>query len=133
MTLSRVRSPLDDELEQLVQQVIGSCLTVHSSLGPGLMEVVYTGATCVELAHRSIPFEREKLLPVMYRGNVLCHQRVDILVDRRVVVEVKSVDRLHPIHIAQTVNYVRLTGTRVGLIVNFNTERLRYGIRRVVV
>ena len=72
------------------------------------------------------------MLAVKYRGRTLCHQRVGIFVDGRVVVEVKAVDRIHPVHIAQTVSYLRLTGARVGLVVNFNVESLRHGIRRVV-
>ena len=132
MTLSRVHSALSDELEQVVQRTIGCCIDVHRGLGPGLSEVVYVAACCVELEEKKIPFEREKALPVVYRGRTLCHQRVDILVSGRLVVEVKAVDRIHPVHIAQTVSYLRLTGSKVGLIVNFNVESLRHGIRRVV-
>jgi GxxExxY protein len=96
MTHLRIRSPLPEELDELVRRVIGCCLDVHSALGPGLSELVYVGACCVELETRGVPYEREKALPVVYRGHTLCHQRVDILVDRRVVVEAKSVERVIP-------------------------------------
>lgn len=111
---------------------IGCCMEVHTRLGPGMNEVIYTRAICVELEDRGIAFEREKRLPVHYRGRLLCHQRLDILVAASLVLEVKSVDRIHPVHLAQTVGYLRLTGARVGLVVNFNTAHLRDGIRRVV-
>jgi GxxExxY protein len=130
--LTRVHSPLPPELEDLVQTIIGCCLRVHSELGPGLSEEVYVRACCAELEFAGIPFEREKALPVIYRNRTLCHNRVDIFVDGRVVLEIKSVERIHPVHLAQTVSYLRLTAARVGLVIDFNTERLRDGIRRVV-
>lgn len=130
--LSRVRSRLSAELERLVERTIGCCIEVHRTLGPGLSEVVYAGALGVELNFRAIPFEREKPLSVVYRGTPLCQHRVDFLVDKRLVVELKAVDRIHPVHLAQTVAYLRLTGAQVGLVVNFNCEVLKYGIRRVV-
>jgi GxxExxY protein len=131
--LSRAPSSLPADLERLVRRIIGCCLDAHSALGPGLSELVYVGACCVELGEAGLLYEREKALPVVYRDRTLCHQRVDILVDRQVVLEVKAVDRIHPVHLAQTVGYLRLTGARVGLVVNFNVVRLREGIRRVVI
>ena len=133
MTLTRAISRLPDATEALVERVIGCCIEVHRALGPGLSELVYSSACCVELDLNGIPHEREKSLPVVYRGRTLCSQRVDILIDGQLVVEVKAVDRLHPVHVAQTVSYLRLTGAPVGLIVNFNTPLLRLGIRRVVI
>ena len=132
MTLARVSSPLSQETEELVRTIIACCIAVHTELGPGLSELVYVNACCIELQSRRISFEREKALPVTYRGSFVCNQRVDILVDGKVVVEAKSVERIHPVHIAQTVSYLRLTGVRVGLVVNFNVDHLRHGIRRVV-
>lgn len=131
--LSRARSRFSEELEQLVERTIGCCIEVHRTLGPGLSEVVYSGALSVELDFRTIPFEREKALSVVYRGIPLCQHRVDFLVDKQLVVELKAVDRIHPVHLAQTVAYLRLTGAHVGLVVNFNCEVLKHGIRRVVV
>ena len=128
----RIQSPLPDDLEALVTQTIGCCIEVHRALGPGLNEKVYSRACAVELGFRGIPFEAERSIPIRYRGQLLCHQRVDLLVDGRLVLEVKSVDCLHPVHVAQTVSYLRLTGARVGLVVNFNVEFLKQAIRRVV-
>lgn len=128
----KIPSPLPDDLELLVTQTIGCCIQVHRALGPGLHENVYSRACGVEFGFCGIPFETERSIPIRYREQLLCHQRVDIFVDRRLVLEVKSVDSLHPVHIAQTVSYLRLTGAKVGLVVNFNVEVLKQGIRRVV-
>jgi GxxExxY protein len=132
LTTLRIISPLPPELDALVQQVIGALLTVHRELGPGMNEGVYAAATRFELTERGIPFEAEKTYPVRYRGRLLCHQRLDLLVDGRLVIEIKSVERLHPAHVAQVVSYLRLTNTRVGLLVNFNALLLKQGIRRIV-
>ena len=97
-----------------------------------MSEGVYAAATRLELNERGIPFETEKSYPVRYRGKLLCHQRLDLFVGQRLVIEIKSVERLHPVHVAQVVSYLRLTGARVGLLVNFNVPMLKQGIRRIV-
>ena len=97
-----------------------------------MSEGVYAAATRLELNERGIPFEAERRYPVMYRGRLLCHQRLDLFVDRRLVLEIKSVERLHPVHVAQVVSYLRLSGARVGLLVNFNVPISKQGIRRIV-
>jgi GxxExxY protein len=127
-----VTSDLPPSLEILVRNTIGACLAVHRELGPGMSETVYARACCIELAARGIPFEAEKSMAVKYRGKFLCHQRLDLFVDQQLVVELKSLEQIHPVHIAQVVSYLRVTGARVGLIVNFNVPILKYGIRRVV-
>jgi GxxExxY protein len=132
MTLTRVESKLSPELEQLVRAVIGACLAVHRELGPGMSESVYSKAVCIELTTRRIPFEREKSIPIRYRGQLLCHQRLDLFVDRRLVLEIKSVEQIHSVHVAQTVSYLRVTGAEIGLVINFNVPLLKHGIRRVV-
>ena len=132
MSALRIASPLSDELELLVTQVIGALLAVHRELGPGMSEGVYAAAARVELAARKIPFESEKTIPVRYRGAFLCNQRLDLFVDAEVVVEIKAVERIHPAHVAQLVSYLRLTGSSVGLLVNFNVPILKQGLRRVV-
>jgi GxxExxY protein len=129
----RIPSPLPDDLEQLITETIGCCIQVHRVLGPGLSESVYSRACGVELGLCGISFETELSLPIRYRGHLLCHQRVDLFVNGRLVLEVKSVECLHPVHVAQTVSYLRLTKARVGLLINFNVEVLKQGIRRVVV
>jgi GxxExxY protein len=128
----RVVSPLPADLEMLVNQTIGALLDVHRELGPGMAEGVYSRACTIELGMRGIPFEAEKSIPVMYRGRFLCHHRLDLFVDRRLIVEIKSVERIHPVHVAQVVSYLRVTGARVGLVVNFNVPVLKDGIRRVI-
>lgn len=132
MTLMRVESKLSPELEQLVRDVIGACLAVHRELGPGMSEGVYSKAVCIELTTRGLPFELEKSIPIRYRGQLLCHQRLDLFVDGRLVLEIKSVERIHPVHVAQTVSYLRVTGSEIGLVINFNVPILKQGIRRVV-
>ena len=81
---------------------------------------------------RGFSFESEKAVPVRYKDRLLCYQRIDLFVDSRLVVELKSVEELHPVHVAQVVSYVRLTGSRLGLLVNFNVPLLKQGIRRIV-
>jgi GxxExxY protein len=132
MTSLRVSSTLPSELDKLITGTIGALLAVHRELGPGMSESVYRAAATLELSLRAIAFETEKQLPVRYKGRFLCHQRVDLFVDQRLVVELKSVERLHPVHVAQVVSYLRLTGSRAGLLVNFNVPLLKQGIKRVV-
>ena len=132
MTVLRIPSSLPPDLDLLVTRTIGALLAVHRELGPGMSEGVYAAAARLELAERGLPFESEKTFPVRYRGKVLCHHRIDLLVDGRLVIELKSVERLHPVHVAQVVSYLRLIGARVGLLINFNVPVLKQGIRRVV-
>ena len=97
-----------------------------------MTESVYSAAARIELSARGMTFESEKSLPVRYRGQLLGHHRIDLLVEGQLIVEIKSVDCLHPVHVAQVVTYLRLTGARLGLLVNFNVPMLKQGIRRVV-
>src|SRR6266480_4876689 len=106
----RVPSTLPPELEKLMRDTIGSCIAVHREFGPGTSELVYSRATCIELDARDIPFEAEKPVPIRYRNKLVCQQRIDLFVDRRLVLEIKSVERIHPVHIAQVVSYLRITG-----------------------
>ena len=132
MTHLRLTSTLPPDLEDVARRTIGALLEVHRELGSGLGESVYAAAARIELQACGIPFESEKTLPVRYRGHLLGHYRVDLFVDSKLVVEVKSVEAVHPVHVAQVVSYLRLTGARLGLIVNFNVPVLKQGIRRVV-
>jgi len=118
---------------RLTSKIIGAAVEVHRSLGPGLLESAYEHCLAHELALRGIPFERQVMLPVLYKGvNVDCGFRIDLLVEREVVVEVKAVEALHPLHQAQLLTYLKLGGWRVGLLINFNTGVLKEGIRRMV-
>lgn len=119
------------ELNQITREVIGAAIEVHRHLGPGLLESSYRECLCRELFLRSIPFEREKPLPVEYKSIRLgCGYRIDILVADSVVVECKSVEVLAPIHDAQLLTYLRLGGWRPGLLINFNVAVLKNGIHR---
>jgi GxxExxY protein len=119
--------------KDLTDKIIGAALEVHRTLGPGLLESTYAACLAHELALRGVPFEREKALPVHYKDVLLdCGYRLDFLVDGKVIIELKSVEQLAPIHTAQLMTYLRLTGCQVGLLMNFNVEKLRDGIVRRV-
>ncbi len=121
------------EVNNLTEAIIGGAIEVHRSLGPGLLESAYEECLCQELATRRIPFERQRSLPVVYKGLYLdCGYRLDIVVANLVVVEIKAVDRLLPIHEAQLLTYLRLGGWKVGLLINLNVVVLKQGIRRRV-
>ena len=121
-------------INQLTHEVIGASIEVHRKLGPGLLESAYKECLCRELVLRGIPFERERPLPLEYKGIRLeCGYRVDILVGGLVVVEIKAVDALAPIHDAQILTYLRLGGWRVGLLINFNVVVLKDGIHRRII
>ena len=118
---------------QLTHAIIGAAIEVHRTLGPGLLESAYEECPARELTVRGIPFERQKPLPVVYKDVKLeCGYRIDLVVDNRVIVELKAVDALAPIHEAIVLTYLRLSGCKIGLLINFNTAILRDGIRRLV-
>jgi GxxExxY protein len=128
----RIGTRLSDELEELIHRTIGCCIAVHRALGPGLRERVYTGAIGLEMQAEGIAFEREKRYPVFYRDHLLCEQRVDIVVERQLVLEIKSVEQLASVHRGQVLSYLRVSKLPVGLLVNFNVGALPHGLRRVV-
>jgi len=112
--------------------VIGAAIEVHRELGPGLLEAVYEECLCRELQQRSIPFERQKSIPISYKGQQLeTDYRLDLLVRSTVVVELKAIESLRPVHFAQLLSYLVLTDSPLGLLINFNEALLRDGIRRV--
>ena len=118
---------------QISEQVIGAAIDVHRHLGPGLLESAYQECLAHELALRRIPFEKKKSPPVCYKGVKLdCGYRVDFVVNGSVVVELKAVDEISAVHTAQLLTYLKLTGCRLGLLINWNVPVLRDGIRRVV-
>ncbi len=118
----------------LTGKIIGAAIEVHEALGPGLLESAYEACLCHELVARGLCVERQVALPVMYRGQqVDCAFRMDIVVEGAVVVEIKSVEAIAPIHEAQLMTYLKLSGLRVGLLMNFNVRILKEGIVRRVV
>jgi GxxExxY protein len=119
------------ELNQITEQIIGGAIEVHKVLGPGLLESAYEDCLCRELVIRGIPFERQRPLPVEYKGTRLdCGYRLDFLVAGLVVVEVKAVSSIEPVHEAQLLTYLKLGGWKLGLLINFNVPILKDGIRR---
>jgi len=128
----RLPTHLSDELEDLIHRVIGCCIRVHRELGPGLLERIYVRAVCVELELADIPFEVEKSIPAMYRGRLLCDQKLDIVVNGQLVLEIKAVDHLNPVHQAQLLCYLRVSKFPVGLVINFNVPILQDGLKRIV-
>jgi GxxExxY protein len=117
--------------EDLTRTVIGAAMSVHRELGPGLLESAYQAAMCHELSLLNVPFRSQLNLPVEYKGVRLdCGYRIDLVVDDRALVELKSVERLLPVHEAQLITYLRLSRVHVGLLINFNVPTLRRGIVR---
>jgi GxxExxY protein len=121
------------KLNVLTGKIIGAAIEVHRALGPGLLESAYEECLCYELRSRKIPFERQSPLPVRYKGIILeIGYRLDLFVNNQVIVELKSVERLEPIHTAQVLTYLRLKGCRLGLLINFNVQLLKDGICRLI-
>ena len=121
------------DINQLTELVIGCAIEVHRALGPGLLESTYEICLCHELTLQAIPFERQKPIPVAYRGVKLdCGYRADLIVDRRLLVEIKAIDQTSAIHDAQLLSYLKLSGLKVGLLINFNVRMLKEGVRRKV-
>ena len=121
------------EFDELSRKVIGCAIEVHRNLGPGLLESTYRQCLACELSHTGIPFQMEVPLPVRYREILLdCCYRIDLLVSRGLIVEIKCVETLLPIHQAQILTYMRLSKIPVGLMINFNVTKLQNGIQRFV-
>jgi GxxExxY protein len=121
------------ELNELTDKIIGAAVEVHRELGPGLMESAYEACLFFELEKAGLKVYRQKALPVIYKSiRVDCGYRLDLLVEDKVVVELKSIEALLPIHKAQMISYLRISGCKVGLLINFNVTLLKNGIRRIV-
>ena len=118
--------------DPLCEEIIGAAIEVHRHLGPGLLESAYELCFCHELSLRSLRFERQRPVPIDYKGILLdCGYKLDVVVEQRVVVELKTVERILPIHVAQVITYLKLTNHEVGLLMNFNVPLLRDGVRRL--
>jgi GxxExxY protein len=118
---------------ELTHQIIGAAIEVHKLLGPGLLESTYEECLCHELTQRGLPFERQKPIPVVYKGVKLdCGYRLDLLVSNSVILELKSVDSLAPIHDSVLLTYLKLSEHHIGLLINFNVQFLKDGVRRLV-
>ena len=120
--------------EEIFKKVLDSSFTVHSALGPGLLESAYTECLFYELLEKGLKVEKQKPLPLIYKEVRLdTGYRIDLMVENRVVVEIKSIDALAEIHMAQILTYLKLSKCRLGLLANFNVKHLKDGIKRVIV
>ncbi|HVP48967.1 MAG TPA: GxxExxY protein [Bryobacteraceae bacterium] len=119
--------------DKVTDKIIGAAIEIHRVLGPGLLESAYEECLCYELSQRQLPFRRQVALPVTYKGiKLACGYKMDLLVDDLVIVELKTVETLLPVHSAQLLSYLRLSGKPVGLLINFNAAALKSGLKRIV-
>ena len=120
-------------LNQITESIIGAAIEVHKALGPGLLESAYEECLCNELSLRDLKFTRQNPVPVKYKNTRLdCGYRLDLLIENSIVLEIKSIEKLLPVHEAQLLTYLRLGQWKVGLLINFNVLRLKDGIQRKV-
>jgi GxxExxY protein len=120
------------DIDRLTQSIIGLAIEVHRTLGPGLLESSYEACLVYELLGHGIAAQQQSILPINYKGNKIENgYRVDILIPTKLIIELKAVDKILPIHIAQTLTYMKLSHIQTGLIINFNASRLTNGIKRL--
>ena len=121
------------DINELSSKIIGAAIEVHKMLGPGLLESAYEECLCYEFGLRGLSNERQKALPVIYKGKELdCGYRLDIVAENLIILELKSCERIEPIHQAQLLTYLKLSGLKLGLLLNFNVALMRDGIVRIV-
>ncbi len=124
---------MNQKLDRITDAIIGAAIAVHRELGPGLLESAYEACLSYELIEKGFRVQRQKPLPVTYRGVQLeCGYRLDLLVAEEVILELKTVDKLLPIHDAQLLSYLKLAQKKVGLLINFNSVKVKDGIKRIV-
>ena len=121
-----------EQKDALTEKIIGCAIEVHRQLGPGLLESTYESALCVELELAGLKFQRQLIYPISYKGRVIGEHRIDLIVERAVILEIKSVDRHDPVFEAQLLTYLKITGLHRGLLINFNSRLLKDGIKRFV-
>ena len=120
-----------NEADPLTREIIAAAIEVHKSIGPGLIESIYEEALCYELFLRGLEFQRQVGVDVLYKGRVIKGQRIDLIIRQAVIIELKSVSRVHEVVFAQLLSYLKATGLKRGLIINFGEKRLIDGVRRV--
>ncbi|MCE7888051.1 MAG: GxxExxY protein [Alphaproteobacteria bacterium PRO2] len=130
----RIITTINPEIESLGKIIVDSCFAVHQEMGPGLLESVYEECLAKELKHRNIPFELQKIFPLSYKGEMLSNiYKADLIVDNKIIVEIKSIERMDEnLCKAQLLSYLKLSGLRLGFIVNFNSKLIKEGLKRVV-
>ena len=121
-----------EAINQLTEKVIGCAIEVHRALGPGLLESIYEEALCIELEDAGLNFTRQRRVPVQYKGRTIGEHRLDLVVEDEVIIELKSVERYDPVFEAQLLSYLKMTGKRVGLLINFNSRLLKDGVKRFI-
>ena len=122
-----------EKLNKVAEKIIGVAMDVHRALGPGLLESAYEACMAFDLSQKGLMVEQQKPIPIMYRDVKLeCGYRLDLVIEKSVIVELKAVEKIMPIHKAQLLSYLKLSGCKIGLLINFNTEILKDGIKRVV-
>jgi GxxExxY protein len=126
-------NPEKQRLDAITDKIIGAAISVHRVLGPGLLESAYEECLCFELSQMGLKFQRQVPLPVQYKDVTLdCGYRIDIVVENSVIIEIKAVERLIPVHEAQLLSYLKLSKLRVGLLMNFHVPVLKSGLKRIV-
>jgi len=121
-----------DNSKQLTEKINGCAIEVHRHLGPGLLEANYEEALCIEFDGQRIPYRRQLAFPIVYKGKTIGEYRLDLLVEDAVIVEIKSVELFAPVFEAQVLTYLRATGKKLGLLINFNSRLLKDGVKRFI-
>lgn len=121
-----------EKINALTERIIGCAIEVHRQLGPGLLESTYEAALSVEFEESNLQYKRQVTFPVIYKGRTIGEYRLDMIVEDAVVVEIKSVERFDPVFEAQVLTYLKVTGMKIGLLINFNSRLLRDGIKRYI-
>jgi GxxExxY protein len=125
--------PLTEKEEQIARAVVDSAFAVHSILGPGLLESIYETCFCYELTKRNISYRRQAPVRIQYNGIVFDDGlRLDVVIDETVICELKAVELMHPVFTAQLLTYLKLTGKRLGFLINFNVPIIKHGIKRII-
>jgi len=131
--MGRKFAPLSEKEERIAKAIVDSAYAVHSVLGPGLLEHVYEVCFCHELSKRGLNYQRQVVVPIVYDGIKFDEGlRLDVLVEDLVICELKAVEEMHPVFLAQLLTYLKLTGKRLGFLINFNVPVIKHGIKRVV-
>ena len=120
------------ELNEITEKIIGCAIEVHKHLGPGLLETIYEKALCYELDENNVIYEKQIVAPVIYKGIVLGEYRVDLVVEKEIIVELKATEKMNPVYEAQVLSYLKMTNKKLGLLINFNVPVLRSGIKRII-
>jgi len=127
------REAISNALNELARQVVDAAFHIHKVLGPGLLESVYEACLCHELTKRGVSFQKQVVLPIVYDGlEIETGLRIDLWIENKLIVELKAIESLHEIHTAQIMTYMKLTETRLGLLINFNVPVIKDGIKRII-